>query len=96
VIFKQGDSSGVFYVIIKGTVCINIVKEELGFIPFNSKIAYDGDYFGELAHFEKSETLKQEVVNELNKQRSTCMAMEECYVLEIDKVVSNMIINKGL
>jgi hypothetical protein len=33
------------------------VRSELGHIPVNVKNAYDGDYFGSLAHFEVSEHL---------------------------------------
>jgi len=44
-------------VIIKGSVCVRVVKEELGNVPVNTRICYDGDYIGELAHFEVSESL---------------------------------------
>lgn len=67
VIYRQGDSSSSYHVIVKGTVCVNVIKEELGYIPFNYKICYDGDYFGELAHFDVSPTLTLATVNELNK-----------------------------
>jgi hypothetical protein len=83
-------------VIIRGTVCVKVDKEELGNIEVNSRICYDGDYCGELAHYEVSQSLTKEMIENLNKQRSTCLAMEDCEVLVIDKALSHLIINKGL
>ena len=51
VIFSQGDKSEDFFVILKGSVCVKVIKEEMGFVPVNTKVCYDGDYIGELAHF---------------------------------------------
>jgi len=96
VIFKQGDESYSFFVVVKGSVVINCVKEELGFIPLDYKVAYDGDYFGEWIQFEESVTMNTEVLKELNKQRTTCRAMEKTYVLEISKQENNRIINDGM
>ena len=48
----------------------------MGNVPVNTRIAYDGDYIGEIAHFEPSDTMTQEVVDELNKQRVTTIALE--------------------
>lgn len=82
--------------IIKGTISVQAIKDELGNVPVNLKTCYDGDYVGELAHFEISESLTQEMVDVLNRQRTTCVTMEECLVLEINKGESNRIINKGM
>ena len=79
--------------IIKGTVCIKVDKEELGHIPVNYRVCYDGDYFGEIAHFEASEKLKPEVLEELNRQRATTIAMEETYALQMNKALANKVIN---
>ena len=46
---------------------MRVVKEELGSVPVNTRIAYDGDYIGELAHFEVSESLSPEIIEELHK-----------------------------
>jgi CRP-like cAMP-binding protein len=67
VIFKQGEKSEDFYVIIKGSVCVKTVKEELGKEPVNTRVCYDGDYVGELAHFQVSESLTKEIVDSLNR-----------------------------
>lgn len=36
-------------------------------MPVNTRIAYDGDYIGELAHFEVSDSLSPDIIDELNK-----------------------------
>lgn len=95
-IFKQGEVSESYYVIIRGLVGLKSTRAEFGFVPVNLKTCYDGDYFGALAHFAKTETLTQEKVDELNKQKSTAVALEECDVLEIKKSKSNDIINNSL
>lgn len=72
--------------IVKGSVCIRVLKEDLGKEPVNAKVCYDGDYVGELAHFTESESLTQEVVDRMNRQRSTAIAMEPTYALRINKL----------
>ncbi|CDW86496.1 cyclic nucleotide-binding domain containing protein [Stylonychia lemnae] len=93
-IFNQGDPSEDFFVIVKGSVCVRVIKEELGNVPVNTRICYDGDYIGELAHFEVSESLTQEIVDELNKQRVTTKALEyPTYMLQLNKKIASRIIN---
>ena len=58
-IFKQGDINESYYVIIKGVVGLQTIREEFGNIPVNIKNCYEGDYFGALAHFSVSEKLTQ-------------------------------------
>lgn len=81
---------------MRGCVCVQLNKEEMGNVNVNFKTCYDGDYFGELAHFEESETLTKEMIDQFNRQRTTCIAMENCEVLEINKVESHLAINNGL
>lgn len=56
-IFKQGDNSESIFIIIRGSASSTIMNEETGNLPVINKIFYDGDYLGELAHYETSESL---------------------------------------
>jgi len=88
-IFKQGDPSEDFFVIVKGSVCIKVIKDELGNVPVNTRVCYDGDYIGELAHFQESESLTPEIVDRLNRQRVTTLALEQpVYLLTINKLLA--------
>ena len=96
IVFKQGDVSDDYFVVVHGSVLTKANNWELGNVTVNTRMCYDGDFFGELAHYEPSETLTKDDVIELNKQRSTCIAQEDLIVLEIDKVMSSMIVNAGM
>ena len=95
-VFKRGDPSNSYFVIIKGSVSITVVKEEFGNVPVIIKTCYDGDYFGELAHFEGKEGQDSASLENLNMQRQTCIALEHSYILEINKAISSKIINTGM
>ena len=71
-------------------------KADFGNIPIIINSIYDGKEFGETNHYEVSENLSQEMVNHLNKQKYTCEAIEESFVLLLEKEVLDKIINTGL
>ena len=51
---------------------------------------------GEITLYQVSENLTQQMVNELNKEKYTCEAMELTYVLALDKIHTTSILNDGL
>eukprot|EP00347_Sterkiella_histriomuscorum_P011112 403373711 len=94
VIFNQGDNSEDFYVILKGSVCVRTVKEELGNVPVNTRVCYDGDYIGEIAHFEPTDSLTPEIIADLHRQRVTTTALENpTILLKLNKKAAQLIIN---
>lgn len=63
VIFKQGDYSSEFYVLLRGSVSLILNKEEYGHLPIIICTIYDGKEFGEVNRYEVSDNLSLEMVN---------------------------------
>jgi len=95
-IFLQGDDCPKVYVILRGSAKAILIKQEYGNIPIIVSTFYDGREFGESTLYQVSNEITPEMVAELNKQKYTCEAMEETYVLMIDKQQTLRVINKGL
>jgi hypothetical protein len=81
------------FIIVRGSVKVKIRKEEYGLEPIFIDTVYDGDHFGDLTWFEKSENLTEEMVRDLNARRSTCISCEYSEILKIDKRDTNKIFN---
>lgn len=95
-IFMQGDDCPKVFVILRGSVKAILIKEEYGYIPIIISTFYDGKEFGESTIYQVSNEITPEMMTELNKQKYTCEAMEETFVLKIDKELTLKQINKGL
>ena len=96
VIFRQGDDSQQYlHVILRGSVKAILTKQEFGFIPIEVSTFYDGREFGESALYQVSDRLSQEMVDDLNRQKYTCEAMEPTYVLLLDKPKTMKIVSTG-
>jgi CRP-like cAMP-binding protein len=67
VIFNQGEASSDFFVVIRGSVNERQTREDMANIPVNVRTCYDGDYFGELTHFQVSETIDAKSADKLNR-----------------------------
>ena len=74
--------------VVRGTVGVKYAKEETGGLEVNAKVCYDGDSFGEMVHFEPTSTMSKTMLATLNVQRTTCTALEQCYLLALDKLRS--------
>jgi CRP-like cAMP-binding protein len=62
VIFSQGEICTDFFVILRGSVKVTLVKEDYGLIPIVINTIYDGREFGETNHYEVSENLSSEMI----------------------------------
>ncbi|CDW85001.1 camp-dependent protein kinase regulatory subunit [Stylonychia lemnae] len=96
ILFYQGDTSPQFYVLLRGSVKAILIKKDYGNIPIIINTYYDGKEFGEVNFYEESENLNSEMVVQLNKQKYTCEAMEDSYVICLEKDKTNKIINQNL
>lgn len=96
IIFRQGDDSAQFYVMLRGSAKAILIKKEYGFIPFVVNTFYDGKEFGEVTLYQVSDRLTPEQVQELNRQKYTCEAMERTFVLALDKEHTVELMNRGL
>ena len=95
-IFRQGESSPYFYVILRGSTKAILSKKDYGNIPIVVSTFYDGKEFGEITQYEVSENLTPDMVKQLNKQKYTCEAMEQSFILALEKERTDRVINKGL
>jgi hypothetical protein len=78
---------------LRGSTKATLLKQEYGCIPLVVNTFFDGQEFGESTLYQVSDTLTEEMVKELNKQKYSCEAMELTYLLEVDKNVAVHILN---
>jgi hypothetical protein len=72
-------------VILRGSAKAVLLKTEYGNIPIVVSTFYDGREFGESTIYQVSETVTAEMIAEMNRQKYTCEAMEETFVLTLHK-----------
>lgn len=81
---------------LRGSAKAILIKKEYGYIPFVVNTFYDGKEFGEVTLYQVSDNLTPEQVQDLNRQKYTCEAMEKTYVLTLDKEKTTALMSQGM
>jgi CRP-like cAMP-binding protein len=95
VIYRQGEEGHHFYVMLRGSVTMLSNRADFGNFELYLRSHYDGDVFGEQPQlFAKQGDNTQQVASDdqlrkLSLRDSTCIANDDCLVLEVSNVVKH-------
>jgi CRP-like cAMP-binding protein len=90
VIYRQGDEGHYYFFMLKGSVSLLSRRADFGNFDLFLKSYYDGDFFGEqpLLLTKQGESLaSEEQLRQLSLRDSTCIANDDCWLLEISNAV---------
>ena len=92
-IIQQNDESPNINIILRGSVEVSVTKVVWGHpITFTLSTFFDGQLFGEMADFEScKDQLTQKMLKQLQSQKYTCRAQEQCAILHINKKELNLL-----
>ena len=84
VIYNKGDIEDNMYVIVKGKVAVQIIKEELGNLPLVISLLGDGDHFGQLTYQEGKS--KEKI-----RRKTTCITVEDSLLFVMNRQMVDQI-----
>ena len=97
VIYRQGEPSEAVFFILRGTVSVEVVKNDMGNLPVIIKILYDGQDFGEQVNLKESANVSKADIARLNQQKCTTKANEDdCFIFSFAKKKTESILQSGL
>lgn len=96
VLYRQGEEGHFYYFMIRGSVSLLSNRSDFGNFDLYLRSYYDGDVFGEQPQLfankhagGEQQVASEEQLRKLSLRDSTCIANEECYVLEVSNLVKH-------